>query len=111
MITWAKPRARAASVPGLGASHPSALDENYLDLENKSNGPAFCRVTSRLRREYYDRWVVDPLRVDPMTAMIRFTENGVTTKLRTVFNGDAPRQFDAIWHYFRSIEKPDGEVE
>lgn len=59
----------------------------------------FMYVTERLRKEYYQRWIHDPLRVDPNTKMPRFDDADDKTGIRDVFDGDAPKQYEAIWEY------------
>ena len=57
----------------------------------------------RLRYEFYARWILDPTRVDATTRMTKFTMDGKTTALTDVLDGDARRQFDAIWHYLETL--------
>jgi cytochrome c2 len=57
----------------------------------------------RLRHEYYERWMISPTRVDVVTRMPVFSQDGKTTALRGVFEGDAQRQFEAIWHYMQTL--------
>ena len=47
--------------------------------------------------------MLNPSRYDANTKMIRLSENGLTTKLKAVFDADAERQFDAIWHYLQGL--------
>lgn len=57
----------------------------------------------RLRYPYYRRWMLDPPRVDITTRMPKLAMDGKTTPLREVFDGDAARQFEAIWHYILTL--------
>ncbi len=69
----------------------------------------FMYVAERLRKEYYQRWIHDPLRVDPNTKMPRFDDADDKTGIRDVFDGDVPKQYEAIWQYFlegRKIQAP-----
>lgn len=50
----------------------------------------------RVRRGYYQRWVLHPLRVDPETKMPRFSDDEGKTALADFFGGDARSQFEAI---------------
>jgi mono/diheme cytochrome c family protein len=61
-------------------------------------------TTERLRRGYFQRWLLAPLRIDADTKMPKFSEDGVTTQLSDVLDGKAPQQFDAIWQYLRSAK-------
>lgn len=114
-----------------GYSDPSPLDDSPIDkdlasigqrLIGQANGfscvqchavgsnpplapfeaPAlnFAYVHERLRKPYYDRWMHNPLRVDPDTKMPQYANEG-TTAIRDVFEGDAQKQFDAIWEFLR----------
>jgi mono/diheme cytochrome c family protein len=57
----------------------------------------------RLRYNYYQRWMLAPDRVDVTMRMPIFATDGKTTQIREVFDGDARRQFDAIWHYIQTL--------
>ncbi len=60
-------------------------------------------AAQRLRYSYFSRWMIDPTRVDPTTRMTRFTMDGKTTALMDVLEGDAHRQFEAIWQYMQTL--------
>ena len=66
-------------------------------------GINFTFIRDRLRHDAYHRFMLDPPRYDINTRMIRLSENGLTTKLKRVFDADAHKQFDAIWHYMQSL--------
>jgi mono/diheme cytochrome c family protein len=57
----------------------------------------------RLRYSYYQRWMLDPPRVDPTTKMVKLAADGKTTGIRDVFDGDAHRQFDALWQFIQTL--------
>jgi mono/diheme cytochrome c family protein len=57
----------------------------------------------RLRYSYFSRWMIDPTRVEPTTRMTKFTTDGKTTALTDVLDGDAHRQFEAIWQYMQTL--------
>ena len=61
-------------------------------------------TTERIRRGYFQRWLLAPLRIDADTKMPKFSEDGVTTQLSDVLDGKAPQQFDAIWQYLRTAK-------
>jgi len=58
----------------------------------------------RLRHHYYPRWMIDPPHVDITTRMPKFSQDGKTTPIREVFDGDAFRQYDAVWHYIQTLK-------
>ena len=66
-------------------------------------GINFKVAQKRLRRDYYMRWMLDPLRIDPDSRMPKFADAKGKTAFADVLDGDAKRQFDAIWHWFRTL--------
>jgi mono/diheme cytochrome c family protein len=67
-------------------------------------GIPFLYMRERLREEFFHRFVLDPPRYDLQAKMPKFIADGKTTKITTVFGGNARRQVDAIWHYIQSVE-------
>ncbi len=61
-------------------------------------------ATERLRKGYYNRWLLAPLRIDAETKMPKFSEDGITTQRDDVLGGKAADQFDAIWQSLRSLK-------
>lgn len=61
----------------------------------------------RLRYDYYQRWMLAPDRVDVAMRMPVFATDGKTTQIRDVFDGDARKQFDALWHYIQTLPGKD----
>ena len=57
----------------------------------------------RLRYGYYQRWMLAPDRVDVTMRMPIYATDGKTTQIREVFDGDARRQFDALWQYIQTL--------
>ena len=51
------------------------------------------------------QWMRDPLRIDPETKMIKFAQDGQKTGLTNIYAGDAPQQFDAVWHYLHTLNQ------
>jgi hypothetical protein len=70
------------------------------------HGVNFSHVSERLQYDYYRRWITDPVRVDPASKMPKFSADGVSTPNSTFYGGDAQRQFEALWHYLRSLPGP-----
>jgi mono/diheme cytochrome c family protein len=68
-------------------------------------GVNFVYVRDRIRRDYFIRWITNPLRLDPGSKMPTFAPDGKMTNIATVYGGDAQRQFAAIWEYLRSLKK------
>jgi mono/diheme cytochrome c family protein len=69
----------------------------------------FMYSRERLRKDYYHRWVHDPIKLDPNTKMPKFERDDGKTPITTVYDGDARKQFEAIWQYLlegREIKAP-----
>jgi len=62
-------------------------------------GPNFMYVKDRMRPEYFDRWLWNPLRVEPGTKMPTPYFWGQPSQIKDVLEGDASKQIDALWHY------------
>lgn len=59
---------------------------------------------SRLRPDYFRRWMDNPASVTPGTKMPRYSQDQKSQRL-DILNGDAAQQFDAIWHYLHQLPK------
>lgn len=69
----------------------------------------FMYAAERLNKDYYHRWVHNPIKLDPNTKMPAFEREDGKTTILNVFDGDARRQFEAIWQYLlegREIKPP-----
>lgn len=82
---------------GVGDRPPTAVFE--------APGPNLTQSVDRLRKEYYIRWVMYPLRIDPESKMPRFSDDEGKTPLTDFYEGDARKQFNAIWEYLRTQHK------
>lgn len=89
---------------GLDCLQCHAIDDKFLVLENRSNGVGLSYTADRLRKEYYHRWIRDPLRIDPLTKMPKFSDDGIRSQRSEYFDGDAKLQFEALWHYLLQLE-------
>ncbi|MDP6116928.1 MAG: cytochrome c, partial [Planctomycetota bacterium] len=65
-------------------------------------GINFAHARDRLQKEYFLRWIAIPLRIEPETRMPQFIEYGKKSPFANIFEGDANKQFDAMWHYLLS---------
>lgn len=75
----------------------------------ESPGPNFMYVKERIRREYYDRWIWLPSRVEPGTKMPQVYMFGKPSLLADILDGDASKQVEAIWQYIlegRNLKAP-----
>ena len=69
----------------------------------EGQGPNLARAP-RLRRGFFHRWMTDPPRVWPGTIMPKYADEDGKTPLTQHYDGDAEKQFEAIFHYLRSIK-------
>lgn len=83
---------------GIGDQQPRGDENTAIAF-----GINFTHIRSRMRDDAYKRFMLDPPRYDPKTRMIRLSADGLTTKLQAVFDADARKQFDAVWHYIQSL--------
>ena len=67
-------------------------------------GVNFGNTAERIRKGWYHRWLLAPLRIESETKMPKFSEDGVTTQITDVLGGKAVDQFEAIWQYLRSLQ-------
>ncbi len=81
----------------LGDAPPTG-DKNTL----LAPGINFSLVKSRVQPDFYQRWMLDPPRYDTSTRMPKLAPDGKTTKVTKFFDGDARKQFEAIWEYLQS---------
>ena len=68
-------------------------------------GPNFAITAARMRHDFYTRWVRNPQRYEPGTRMPQYADMDGKTSFRDVFEGDAAKQFEAIWEYVWQGEK------
>jgi mono/diheme cytochrome c family protein len=73
------------------------------DKTRLAPGINFALVKERLRHDYYRRFVLDPPRFDATTRMVKLAPDGKTTKVTSFYDGDAAKQFEAIWNYIQSV--------
>ncbi len=69
-------------------------------------GINFTLTKERMRYDFYRQWVLDPPRFDIGTRMPKLAADGKTTKVRHILDGDAAKQFDAIWEFLKAVESP-----
>lgn len=75
---------------GVGDIKPTAAFE--------VEGVNFSLVPSRMREGYYHRWMDNPQATIPGTKMPRYSKDNKSQRT-DVLDGDAQKQFDAIWQY------------
>ena len=68
--------------------------------------PNFSYTRERLRKGYFTRWVLAPLRIDSETKMPKFADDEGNTPLSDMLGGKAAAQFEAIWQYLGTVPMP-----
>ncbi len=63
-----------------------------------TRGPELATINQRVRYEWYERWLSQPLRMAPGTRMPQAFVDGKST-LSTAFNGSPHLQAEAMWAY------------
>jgi len=96
-------KALAAMNSGMSCNrcHPVGGVQPLAPFDARSTN--FNQVSRRLRYEYYQRWMLHPQRVDPTTKMLKFAPDGKRTSLTKILQGNADRQFEALWHYLLDV--------
>ena len=69
-----------------------------------NRGVDFLLVPDRMRYDFYPRWMLDAPRIDIGTKMPKLAPDRRKTELVKIYDGDARKQFDAIWHYILSLQ-------
>ena len=59
----------------------------------------------RLQKDYFHRWMLNPLRFEPTTRMPKFAQDDGNTPLTDVLGGKAKDQFEGIWKYLNEASK------
>ena len=80
---------------GVGKKKPTAVFEGQ--------GVNLLLSRSRMRYDHYMRWMMNPYRITPNTIMPKFADDDGRTGLIDLFEGDARRQFDSVWHYLHRL--------
>jgi mono/diheme cytochrome c family protein len=75
-----------------------AVNDNKAISPFEAPAPNLLHAKSRMTNDFYMRWMRKPMRFHPGTKMPEYSEGGKST-LKEILDGDADRQFDAIWHY------------
>ncbi|MEN9574157.1 MAG: hypothetical protein RL514_2012 [Verrucomicrobiota bacterium] len=71
----------------------------------ESEGINFAYTVERVQRAYYDRWLRNPLRIEPQTKMPVYFQDDGSSPLPDVLGGDTAKQLDAFWQFFRLGDK------
>lgn len=88
---------------GVGPLEPRGDDRTKI-----APGINFELIRKRVRPDFYSRFVLDPPRYDIGTKMPRLTADGRTTRVTGILDGDARRQFAALWQYIHHFDHDSG---
>jgi hypothetical protein len=75
-------------------------EQALADPDPGAVGTDLTRVTGRIRRDWFDRFLENPARMHPGTPMPSVFPRGKPALLASVVDGDPARQREALWHYF-----------
>ncbi|MEI7651987.1 MAG: c-type cytochrome [Verrucomicrobiota bacterium] len=64
----------------------------------------FVQTVERVRKGYFQRWVMAPIRIDPDTKMPKYADPEGLTQLTDPFDGKGAQQFEAIREYLRTVK-------
>jgi len=64
----------------------------------------FKQTAERLRRGYFLRWALAPVRLDPETKMPKYADAEGMTQLTDILDGKGAEQFEAVRQYLRTLE-------
>jgi mono/diheme cytochrome c family protein len=113
LVAGADVPARGADDPTLGTLHGARLagfqgyacaschvwnNRLLAPQDPVATGPDLTRTAGRVRRDWFDRFVENPLRYYPGTPMPNIFPHGQRATL-AVLDGDAAKQKDALWAY------------
>ncbi len=88
---------------GFNCTTCHAVKEQAATAVFEAPGVNLGNTAERVRKGWFHRWLLAPLRVDAETKMPKFSEDGVTTQITDVLEGKAADQFEAIWQYLHSL--------
>jgi mono/diheme cytochrome c family protein len=86
---------------GFGCNTCHAIGDNKATAAFEVEGPNFNLVPDRIRADYYHRWMDNPKSVTPATKMPVYSKDNKTQRT-DVLDGDAAKQFEAIWQYLHA---------
>ena len=70
-----------------------------------AEGINFAKVSERLRKMHYDRYMLDPQRIQPGTKMPQFMNEDGTSNHHQYFGGDGRKQINSFWHFFVELSQ------
>ncbi|WP_197444227.1 DUF6797 domain-containing protein [Maioricimonas rarisocia] len=89
---------------GVGPLEPRGDDRTKI-----APGINFKLIRQRVRPDFYTLFVLDPPRYDIGTKMPKLTTDGRTTRVTGILDGDARKQFEALWQYIHHFDHEAGD--
>ncbi len=83
---------------GFGCNTCHASGDQKATAAFEVEGVNFNLTAPRIREEYFHRWMDNPQSVTPTTKMPRYSQDQKSQRT-DILEGDAKKQFDAIWQY------------
>src|SRR5262249_40277079 len=103
-------RKLAGRVNGFSCNQCHAINQTAALVPFDSPAPNLMYAHERLRHDFYLRWTRSPQKYQPGTRMPNYADGDGKTPYKDVLDGDATKQFGAIWEYLksgRSISAPE----
>ena len=97
-----KTGATLTGITGFSCAACHAVDEKAAFAVFEGEGPNLKDAGTRLRNEYFHLWMSSPIRQWPGTIMPAYATEG-RTALAQHYEGDAKKQFEAIYQYLISL--------
>lgn len=82
------------SCHAVGDVRPTQVFEN--------EGINLALTHERLLKPYFQRWMRNPMAIDPVSKMPVFFDEQLQSVLTEVYEGDGAKQIEALWQYLRS---------
>lgn len=95
---------KLVSAEGFGCTTCHGIGDQDPTAAFEVGAVNFALTPGRLRHEFYHRWMDNPAAVTPSTKMPRYAE-GNESQRSDILDGDARKQYEAIWHWLHS-QKP-----
>lgn len=86
------------SAAGFGCTTCHGIGEMKATAAFEVEGVNFNLTPARIREEFFHRWMDNPQSVTPGSKMPRYSQDNKSQRT-DILEGDAKKQYDAIWHY------------
>ena len=92
---------KLAGADGFGCTTCHGVGDMKPTAAFEVEGVNFKLVPGRIREDYFHRWMDNPQSVTPSTKMPRYAQDNKSQRT-DVLEGDAKKQYEAIWHYLHA---------